>query len=134
MLRTRSPTDSDAIGRSPVGVAIGVSGEAQTHSELQKPSLPHSQHPESVPLSRRLTGPPGGRHFPDGSPVKRQVPGEHGSSESFLASIAESVTLSVDVTSELPPASTPPLEVVTPPQFMIERRVAANGTATEKRM
>src|ERR1700728_3560438 len=129
MLRTRSPTESEAIGRSPVGVAMGVSGDAQTHSELQRPFLPHSQQPESVPLSGSPRGPPGGRHGPDEALVKRQVPGEHGSSASFvLLSIAESAAASADVpsfaaTSGLPAASLPPsMEVVTPPQLTPQRR------------
>jgi len=81
------------MGRSPRGVAMGVSGDAQVHGEEQRPSLPHAQHPESEgPLSGKLMGPPGGRHGPEGSLLKRQVPGVHGSWEPWSA--GESVTTS----------------------------------------
>lgn len=81
MLMTRSPTKSDAMGRSPAGVAMGVSGDAQTQGEEQRPSSPQAQHPESVPLSSMAMGPPGGKHGPDESLLERQVPGVHGSCE-----------------------------------------------------
>jgi hypothetical protein len=81
MLMTSSPTESDAMGRSPPGVAMGVSGDAQVHGEEQRPSLPQAQHPESAPLSGKPMGPPGGKHGPDESPLERHVPGVHGSWE-----------------------------------------------------
>jgi hypothetical protein len=58
---------------------MGVSGDAQVHGELQKPSLPHAQQPESEgALSASAMGPPGGRHSAASSPLKRQVPGPQG--------------------------------------------------------
>jgi len=69
------------MGRSPPGVAMGVSGEAQVHGEEQSPSLPQAQHPESAPLSGKPMGPPGGKQGPDESLLLRQVPGAHGSME-----------------------------------------------------
>jgi hypothetical protein len=67
------------MGRSPVGVAMGVSGDAQRHSALQKPSLPQAQQPDSEgAASAAVEGPPGGRHCALGLLRKRQVPGAHG--------------------------------------------------------
>ena len=70
------------MGRSPPGVAMGVSGDAQVHGEEQRPSLPQAQHPESEALlSGKPMGPPGGKHGPEESLLERHVPGVHGSME-----------------------------------------------------
>src|ERR1041384_2987924 len=46
-LYTRSPTRSSAIGRSPVGVAMGVSGDAHTRMQLKSFLYSHFQAPFS---------------------------------------------------------------------------------------
>src|SRR5260221_5753363 len=102
------------MGRSPRGVAMGVSGDAHWHWALQNPSLPHAQHPESDPPSGEPIGPPGGRHGADGSNLKRQVPALHGfETTSESASAAPSAAA-----SPVLPSGGPPSEVVNddPPQ------------------
>jgi len=58
--QTKSRRASDAMGRSPVGSRWAYRARRTRHSELQKPSLPQAQHPESVgALSPpMLIGPP----------------------------------------------------------------------------
>src|SRR4051812_37822749 len=67
-LKTRSPARSVAMARSPVGVAMGVSGDAHSQNAEHKPSAPQAQ--QAFPC-----GPPGGSQPPEG--LTMHVPGGH---------------------------------------------------------
>ena len=64
-LYTTSPATREAIGRSPSGVAIGVSGDAHRQGLEHVPSVAHSQHAfPSGPLGTSHASPLGGTQVP----------------------------------------------------------------------